>query len=233
MTLLTDERLAFMRAIADNPKDDAPRLIYADWLEEQGNEWDDARAELIRVGMRIAQGERANDGELFDYLIRRQELLSQGFQSVGVITGEMEELLGGTDVVFVRQVRERPRQQMVYYETSDHNKHLRRVLYSVSRGFPSIIYTQFAEWESFGAALCTTYPIERVEIIGLDVQPVMTADQGVEYGFVLPEDDPRDFDYFRKLIPNYVQRHIMGIGLKSHDEAYKFMSDELLRIAKK
>lgn len=35
----------FLQAIAANPDDDAPRLIYADWLEEQG----DARGEFIRL----------------------------------------------------------------------------------------------------------------------------------------------------------------------------------------
>jgi uncharacterized protein (TIGR02996 family) len=37
---------AFLQAIRDNPEDDAPRLIYADWLEEHG---DPERAEFIRV----------------------------------------------------------------------------------------------------------------------------------------------------------------------------------------
>jgi uncharacterized protein (TIGR02996 family) len=37
---------AFLQAIRDNPEDDAPRLIYADWLDEHG---DAARAEFIRV----------------------------------------------------------------------------------------------------------------------------------------------------------------------------------------
>jgi uncharacterized protein (TIGR02996 family) len=37
---------AFLRAIVDDPDDDAPRLVYADWLEENG---DQPRAEFIRV----------------------------------------------------------------------------------------------------------------------------------------------------------------------------------------
>jgi uncharacterized protein (TIGR02996 family) len=32
--------------IIDNPDDDTPRLVYADWMEEKG---DPARAELIRT----------------------------------------------------------------------------------------------------------------------------------------------------------------------------------------
>lgn len=37
---------AFLQAIVDQPDDDAPRLIYADWLDDQGLS---ERAELIRV----------------------------------------------------------------------------------------------------------------------------------------------------------------------------------------
>src|SRR5262245_16108928 len=42
---------AFLADIAEHPADDAPRLIYADWLEEQGRA---ERAELIRVQVRRA-----------------------------------------------------------------------------------------------------------------------------------------------------------------------------------
>lgn len=42
---------AFLRAIADNPDDNAPRLIYSDWLAENG---DLARSALIRVQCELA-----------------------------------------------------------------------------------------------------------------------------------------------------------------------------------
>jgi uncharacterized protein (TIGR02996 family) len=42
---------AFLRAILENPDSDAPRLIYADWLDEQG----DTRGEFIRLQCRLAQ----------------------------------------------------------------------------------------------------------------------------------------------------------------------------------
>lgn len=41
-----DERAGFLAAIRANPADDVPRLIYADWLQEHGEE---DRAELIRL----------------------------------------------------------------------------------------------------------------------------------------------------------------------------------------
>ena len=46
---------ALLAAIYHNPHDDTPRLVYADWLEENG---DEARAEFIRVQCRIAALER-------------------------------------------------------------------------------------------------------------------------------------------------------------------------------
>ncbi len=49
---------AFLRAILDSPDEDTPRLVYADWLEEQG---DPQRAEFIRLQCRIAQHEQLAD----------------------------------------------------------------------------------------------------------------------------------------------------------------------------
>jgi uncharacterized protein (TIGR02996 family) len=40
---------AFLEAIREQPDDDAPRLIYADWLEEHGGRAGAARAEFIRI----------------------------------------------------------------------------------------------------------------------------------------------------------------------------------------
>lgn len=66
-------RKAFIADIIANPDDDAPRLVYADWLSENG---DPARAEFIRVQIELAkledQGEergealRAREKELLD-----------------------------------------------------------------------------------------------------------------------------------------------------------------------
>ena len=42
---------AFLRAICENPNDDAPRLVYADWLEERGRA---ERAEYIRIQIELA-----------------------------------------------------------------------------------------------------------------------------------------------------------------------------------
>jgi uncharacterized protein (TIGR02996 family) len=51
-----DEREAFLRAIFDSPEDDTPRLVYADWLEEHGEE---IAAKAIRLSIECC---RASDG---------------------------------------------------------------------------------------------------------------------------------------------------------------------------
>src|SRR5690242_10580803 len=47
---------AFLQAILEAPEEDGPRLIYADWLEENG---DPERAEFIRAQVEIARREGA------------------------------------------------------------------------------------------------------------------------------------------------------------------------------
>jgi uncharacterized protein (TIGR02996 family) len=61
---------AFLEAIVADPEDDAPRLIYADWLDEQG---DGPRAEFIRVQCALARlAEEAPDRAT---LLRREKAL--------------------------------------------------------------------------------------------------------------------------------------------------------------
>ena len=64
---------AFLRAICADPEDDAPRLIFADWLEEHG---EDHRAEFIRIQCELARwGE--NHRNAFQLEVREQELLGK------------------------------------------------------------------------------------------------------------------------------------------------------------
>jgi uncharacterized protein (TIGR02996 family) len=49
------EHQAFLCAISEAPEENGPRLVYADWLEEQGDPLLAARAELIRVQLELAR----------------------------------------------------------------------------------------------------------------------------------------------------------------------------------
>src|ERR1041384_3492406 len=48
--------LALLDACKERPKDDAPRLVLADWLGEFGGSHDAARAELIRLQLQHSMG---------------------------------------------------------------------------------------------------------------------------------------------------------------------------------
>ena len=47
-----DQHEAFLHAILEAPEDDAPRLVYADWLDDHGQP---ARAEFIRLQCALAK----------------------------------------------------------------------------------------------------------------------------------------------------------------------------------
>jgi uncharacterized protein (TIGR02996 family) len=49
---MSGEREAFMAAILAAPEEDTPRLVFADWLDENGDEEDKSRAALIRAQCR-------------------------------------------------------------------------------------------------------------------------------------------------------------------------------------
>jgi uncharacterized protein (TIGR02996 family) len=64
---------AFIEDIAEHPDDDAPRLVFADWLEDHG---DSSRAEFIRVQCRLARlDEDAPEREELER--REKELLKE------------------------------------------------------------------------------------------------------------------------------------------------------------
>ena len=56
---MTADELALLRGVEASPDDDLPRLVYADWLDEQGRH---ARAEFIRVQCELASIERRLPG---------------------------------------------------------------------------------------------------------------------------------------------------------------------------
>jgi uncharacterized protein (TIGR02996 family) len=49
---MSDEA-SFLRTIQANPKDDAPRLVYADWLDECGDELSSRKAAFLRLTARL------------------------------------------------------------------------------------------------------------------------------------------------------------------------------------
>jgi uncharacterized protein (TIGR02996 family) len=70
-----DERKALLKVIAANPDEDTPRLIYADWLDEHGDENDRARAQFIRDQIEYTHTHPAEPR--FGVIVRRAYELEQ------------------------------------------------------------------------------------------------------------------------------------------------------------
>lgn len=83
------EHEAFLRAIFDAPDDDTPRLVYADFLEENG---EPVRAEFIRVQCRLAALPAGPESpEVHDLRQRERELLESLHPELGLIRWTPEE----------------------------------------------------------------------------------------------------------------------------------------------
>lgn len=68
---MTNTERAFLRAICEQPDEDTPRLVFADYLDEQGGEVNALWAELIRVQVPLARGAGAERERL---VAREREL---------------------------------------------------------------------------------------------------------------------------------------------------------------
>jgi uncharacterized protein (TIGR02996 family) len=57
---------AFLKKILEDPADDTPRLAYADWLDEQGDPLSDAKAQFLRltVRLRLPKRPKCDDAKL-------------------------------------------------------------------------------------------------------------------------------------------------------------------------
>ena len=78
---------AFLADICEHPEDDTPRLVFADWLDDHG---DQARAEFIRLQVELARLDEWSDTRallprptegsplLFHYSCRQAKPIGQG-----------------------------------------------------------------------------------------------------------------------------------------------------------
>lgn len=146
MTTALDMRQAFLAAILASPVDDSPRLIYADWLEEQGGEPE--RAEFIRV-----QCELASPYEEFFPPSRATELRRR-----------QRELL---EAHWVKWLADAPLKMDAWSldEPIVPYAYGARVLFR--RGFVAEIVCSWSDWKQHGKAIVRQHPVERVTLAGI------------------------------------------------------------------
>lgn len=118
------EREALLRAVCENPDEDTPRLVFADWLQENGEE---ARAEFICAQVRHAERLRNAAPDTPGHAARARELwlqygtqwraelpvvsglswhdaFSRGFVEIASIASDTE-LVRHADAVFSQPIR--------------------------------------------------------------------------------------------------------------------------------
>jgi uncharacterized protein (TIGR02996 family) len=69
---------SFFRAIKENPDDDTPRLIFADWLQERGDAAMSARGEFLRLN--VLRHRLSPDDPDYDKLKRREAEIVRQYQ---------------------------------------------------------------------------------------------------------------------------------------------------------
>lgn len=132
--MITTEGDALLADIIEHPADDALRLIYADWLEDNG---ESERADFIR-----AQIFPENSGLAYTLLSGRCAAWAAPLDG-WLITGvaRTREDLAALDVHFGP-----------------------RCLMRFRRGFVYLARCTLADWLKHGKAICAAHPIERVEL---------------------------------------------------------------------
>ncbi len=83
-----DVELALLQDVLDNPGDDTPLLVLADWLMEQDSPLRQARGEFIRVQVLLAQGA---SGAERAHLKRRERLLQEKFEELWMAGLKVED----------------------------------------------------------------------------------------------------------------------------------------------
>jgi uncharacterized protein (TIGR02996 family) len=169
---------AILRAVIEEPEEDLPRLLYADWLEEFGSEEDHIRSEFIRVQCEIARlkSERCFCGDSGDPTgcfrcktlakLRRRELAFY--------------MNPGTDSFLPDGMR-------------DSHLTLRHIYFK--RGFADSVSLDTEAWLEHGPTLCAAHPITRVMLMDkwpADIVKTTYWEWFDEGGPVPPDDAVRD-----------------------------------------
>lgn len=133
MTLLPDFLLA---AICANPDDDAPRLAFADWCDENGEE---ERAELVRIQIKIARAIEEDTGYLA-WCPRERELLN------------LHRLSWAGDLPFQ------------LHRTEYHGETDQGLPWKFRRGFVETIESTASDWLAHGDAILAEHPVTEVRL---------------------------------------------------------------------
>lgn len=163
---MTDDEKAHLAAIIENPDDDTPRLVYADFLDEHGRH---ERAEFVRVQCELARRPpcefadtpvscpRYNEG-------RPRPVFCPTCEKTDALRGQERELIEehGFDW-FERSV---PGLDLVPCLNPSHplKGHDDVAFATVRRGFAEVVSVTAADWLAHGDAIFQRHPVRTVRL---------------------------------------------------------------------
>jgi uncharacterized protein (TIGR02996 family) len=161
-----DDGQALLRAILREPAEDTPRLVYADWLDENGQH---DRAEFIRVQVALSKPTLGPDGtgdsdERYRLTRRESQLLADGdwrnaavwFCWDGTL---LQNIWGGPTG---------DRHPTLAIRTGDMDGTDRECLHcSLRRGFIAHVTATHADFREQAGALFESQPVERIVLPGV------------------------------------------------------------------
>jgi uncharacterized protein (TIGR02996 family) len=180
---------ALLHAILDDPADDTPRLVYADWLEENGDASGRLRAEFIRLQMELAQIVPGPDDHAKAYrlLTRRRKGAPVRMRARTPATLLMRHALLLSPERFcewfglpgepgTRGLSVSGSQVWVSY-----GKGRPPWTLTLRRGFLESVTLPAEAWLAHGPALCALHPVTEVRLAGKE--PARVGEVGVWYRF--------------------------------------------------
>ncbi len=148
--MTTLDEAALLRTIVERAFDDAPRLVYADWLDENG---DPDRAEFIRVQCELAEtadehGDRFWDGQLSDG--------PESYRHRKALRRRQRELLDAHGVEWARPIAEAVGAKKWGYggPTCGPTDRLAKVNWEFCRGFVESVTCTLADWYGAPCGRC-------------------------------------------------------------------------------
>jgi uncharacterized protein (TIGR02996 family) len=167
-----------LRAILGQPKEETPRLVYADWCDENGQP---ERAEFIRVQVRLAgmKDEAAAlegmmqmpvvfdlDKAMFKGKPISPEFWDRIYECRGLQLREKELWASNSPTGVAQQIaREWPVQNNgISLQLSDVRQRIPGYFSLVSRGFISSLTCTWFDWRTHADAIRAAQPVERVRL---------------------------------------------------------------------
>jgi uncharacterized protein (TIGR02996 family) len=212
------DRNAFLRAICEQPADDAPRLVFADWLDENG---ESERAEFIRVQCKLEEARQraevphtcctddSDHGpcrtcEPFKRLHRRSRQLLEDFAH-GWFRDAFPWL-------------EQPLEPVYYAQWWGW----------VGRGFVAEVACPLGDWLDHGKAICEQHPVERVRIT--DRVPYFSvSDNDWSWIYTPPDWDDEPHVLPRELW-NILDQHDTSLSARVRARRYRTREHALARL---